>query len=93
MQVETERIIPVARLQKELTAKLRELSDDGEPLFVMRNNSLAAVIISPSEYEHLIDAATLIEHLEIAEMIDARLRNHDRSRNIPWEQVKSEHGL
>ena len=34
MQVETDRMIPVARLQKELTGKLRELTAEGEPLFV-----------------------------------------------------------
>ena len=46
-------MIPVTRLQKELTGKLRELTDGGEPLYVMRNNTLAAVIVSPEEYDLL----------------------------------------
>jgi len=93
MQVETERMVPIAKLQKELTGKLRELTDNEEPLFIMRNNSLAAVIISPSEYELLKEAGSILEHLEIAEMIDRRLKNHKRSHNIPWEQVKAKRGL
>jgi PHD/YefM family antitoxin component YafN of YafNO toxin-antitoxin module len=93
MQVDTERMIPIARLQKELTGKLRELSNTEEPLFVMRNNSLAAVIISPAEYEVLKDAEALLEHLEIAEMIDQRIKKYGRSKNISWEQVKAERGL
>jgi PHD/YefM family antitoxin component YafN of YafNO toxin-antitoxin module len=93
MQVETERMIPVARLQKELTGKLRELTDQGEPLYVMRNNSLAAVILSPGEYGILKEAEELVEHLEIAGMIQARLKGYRRSRNIPWERIKKEHGL
>jgi len=93
MQVDTERMIPIARLQKELTGKLRELTNTEEPLFVMRNNSLAAVIISPSEYELLKDGEALLEHLEIAQMIDQRIKKYDRSKNIPWDQVKAERGL
>ncbi len=93
MQVDTERMIPIARLQKELTGKLRELTNTEEPLFVMRNNTLAAVIISPAEYELLKDAEGVLEHLEIAEMIGQRLKNPDRSPNIPWDQVKAERGL
>jgi PHD/YefM family antitoxin component YafN of YafNO toxin-antitoxin module len=93
MQVETERMIPVARLQKELTGKLRELTDHGEPLFVMRNNSLAAVILSPEEYDFLKNAEEIMEHLEIAEMVGIRMKDHKRSRNIPWEKVKKDRGL
>lgn len=93
MQVETERMVPIAKLQKELTGKLRELTENEEPLFIMRNNSLAAVIISPSEYELLKEAESILEHFEIAEMIDQRLKNRKRARNIPWEQVKGKRGL
>lgn len=93
MQVETERMVSIAKLQKELTGKLRELTDNEEPLFVMRNNSLAAVIMSPSEYEFLKEAESILEHLEIAEMIDRRLKNHKRAHNIPWGQVKGKRGL
>ena len=93
MQVETDRMIPVARLQKELTGKLRELTDQGGPLFVMRNNTLAAVIVSPEEYDLLKNAGELVEHLEIAEMIEHRLKGHKRARNIPWEKVKMNRGL
>ena len=93
MQVDTDRIIPIARLQKELTAKLRELTDNEEPLFVMRNNNLAAVIISPAEYELLKDADEVLEHLEIADMIEKRLKTDDRSQDISWESIKAEHGL
>jgi len=93
MQVDTERMISIARLQRELTGKLRELTNNEEPLFVMRNNYLAAVIISPAEYELLKDAEGLLEHLEITEMIGERLKNHDRSKNVSWSQVKAERGL
>jgi PHD/YefM family antitoxin component YafN of YafNO toxin-antitoxin module len=93
MQVDSERMIPITRLQKELTGKLRELTNNEEPLFIMRNNSLAAVIISPAEYELLKDAEGFLEHLEIAEMIGKRLKTHNHSQNLSWSQVKAERDL
>jgi len=50
------------------------------------HNTLAAVIVSPEEYDLLQNAGELVEHLEIAEMIGLRLKGHKRARNIPWEK-------
>ncbi len=93
MLVDTEKMIPVTKLQGELTQKLKEVSETGEPVYVLRNNEMAAVIVSTEEYELLRQAEEVIERLEIAEKIDKRLRGHDRSRNIPWEKIKKKHGL
>jgi PHD/YefM family antitoxin component YafN of YafNO toxin-antitoxin module len=93
MLVDTDNMIPVTRLQKELTQKLREVSETGEPLYVLRNNEMAAVILSAGEYEMLKDAEAILEHFEIAEVVEERLKGHDRSRNIPWERIKKKHGV
>jgi prevent-host-death family protein len=93
MLVNTEKMIPVTRLQKELTQKLREVSEKKEPLYVLRNNTVVAVILPAEEYERLKVVEELLEHLEIAEMVEKRLKGHDRSKNIPWEKVKKQHGL
>ncbi len=93
MLVNTEKMIPVGKLQKELTQKLREVSETGEPLYVLRNNEMAAVILSPDEYELLKQADDILEHLEVAETVEKRLKGHDRSKNISWEKIKKRHGL
>jgi len=93
MLVDTEKMIPVTKLQRELTQKLKEISETGEPVYVLRNNEMAAVIVSVEEYALLKEAEEILEHLEIAEMIDMRLKGHDRSKNIPWEKIKKKHGL
>jgi PHD/YefM family antitoxin component YafN of YafNO toxin-antitoxin module len=51
------------------------------------------VIVSAEEYELLREADEILEHLEIAEKIDKRLKGYDRSKNIPWERIKKRHGL
>jgi prevent-host-death family protein len=93
MLVNSEKMIPVGKLQKELTQKLREVSETGEPLYVLRNNEMAAVILSSEEYELLKNAGDILEHIEIAETVEKRLKDHDRSRNIPWDRIKKKHGL
>ena len=93
MLVDTDKLIPVTKLQRELTQKLKEVSETGEPVYVLRNNEMAAVIVSAEEYELLRQAEEILEHLEIAENIDKRLKGHDRSKNIPWERIKKRHGL
>ena len=37
MLVDTEKMIPVTKLQRELTQKLKEVSETGEPVYVLRN--------------------------------------------------------
>ena len=53
MLVETDRIIPITKLQKELTQTVRELSETGEPVYILKNNNMEAVMVSFSEYEYL----------------------------------------
>jgi prevent-host-death family protein len=93
MLVDTEKMITVTKLQRELTQKLKEVSETGEPVYVLRNNEMAAVILSTEEYGLLKQAEEILEHLEIAEKVDKRLKGHDRSKNIPWEKIKKRHGL
>ncbi|MFA5823829.1 MAG: type II toxin-antitoxin system Phd/YefM family antitoxin [Thermodesulfovibrionales bacterium] len=93
MLVNTEKMIPVTKLQRHLTQRLREVHETGEPLFILRNNEMAAVILSTGEYELLKQAEDILEHFEIAETVEKRLKGYDRSKNISWDKIKKKHGL
>lgn len=93
MMINTNKMISVTELQKHLTELIRDLPRKGEPLYVLRNNEMAAVILSPDEYESLSEAEELLEHIEIYEMVQKRLKNYDPKKTIPWESVKKQHGL
>ena len=93
MLVNTEKMIPVTKLQRHLTQRLREVHETGEPLFILRNNEMAAVILSTGEYELLKQAEEILEHFEIAETVEKRLKGYDRSKNISWDKIKKKHGL
>lgn len=90
MLVESEQIIPITRLQKELTKKVRELSDDGKALYILKNNNMEAVMLSFSEYEYLRELEDVIEQFEIKAEIEKRLSNYNRKENISWETLREE---
>lgn len=93
MLVQTEKMIPVTKLQKELMKQLKEVAETDEPLYVLRNNEMAAVIVSAKEFEMFKQAEEAIEFLEIAEMASKRTKGHVRAKNISWEKLKKKHAL
>jgi PHD/YefM family antitoxin component YafN of YafNO toxin-antitoxin module len=88
MLVETDRMIPVTKLQKELTKRVRDISEGGSPLFILKNNEMEAVILAPAEYEYLMNLSELIEQYEINDVIVKRMRNYKRSKNVKWNVLR-----
>ncbi|MDP2854866.1 MAG: hypothetical protein Q8O28_11560 [Smithellaceae bacterium] len=88
MLVDTERMIPVTKLQKELTRRIRDISEGGSPLYILKNNEMEAVMLAPAEYEYLMNLSELIEQYEISDVITKRMKNYKRSKNIQWQELK-----
>jgi len=51
--VESRKMIPITKLQKELAQTVRNLSNFGEAVYVLKNNTIEAVLLSYHEYEYL----------------------------------------
>ena len=88
MLVETDRMIPVTKLQKELTKRVRDISEGGSPLFILMNNEMKAVILASAEYEYLMNLSELIEQYEINDVIVKRMINYKRSKNVKWNDLR-----
>ena len=88
MLVDTNRMIPITKLQKELTKRVRDLSDDNSPLYILKNNKMEAVIMAPDEYAYLMNLAELIEQYEIHDVVKKRMKNYKRAKNIKWQDLK-----
>ncbi|MEI8172193.1 MAG: type II toxin-antitoxin system Phd/YefM family antitoxin [Deltaproteobacteria bacterium] len=93
MIVDTNHMIPVTRLQRELTKVLREISESEEPLYVLKNNEVNFVILPAKKYETLSRMEELMEHYEIADMIEERLKDYNRVSNVPWNDIKKTYDL
>ncbi|MGB3413279.1 MAG: type II toxin-antitoxin system Phd/YefM family antitoxin [Microbacteriaceae bacterium] len=57
------------------------------PVFIERHGKLAAVLVSPEEFEKMVVA---LEEFEDIEAIDMALAEGDD--NIPWDEVKADLG-
>lgn len=88
MLVESDRIVPITRLQKELTQTVRELSESGEPVYIMKNNYMEAVMLTFDEYKHLSDLEEMFEYFEIKYLVDSRMKNYDINNSIKWSGIK-----
>jgi prevent-host-death family protein len=88
MLIDTEKMIPITKLQRELTQQIRSVSSGKSPLYVLKNNEMEAVILSPNEYEYLSNLNEIIEQYEIDDMIQNRLVKYNRKNNIKWDALK-----
>ncbi|HPA64831.1 MAG TPA: type II toxin-antitoxin system prevent-host-death family antitoxin [Spirochaetota bacterium] len=88
MLIDTEKMIPITKLQRELTQQIRSVSSGKSPLYVLKNNEMEAVILSPDEYEYLSNLNEMVEQFEIDGMIQNRLTKYNRKKNIKWETLK-----
>ena len=87
MLVEPKQMIPITRLQKELTQTVRNLSNSGKAVYVLKNNNMEAVLLSYREYEYLKEIEGTFERLEIRNIIKNRMKNYDPKKNISWEKI------
>jgi len=60
-----------------------------EKVAISKNNKLEAVIIDIEEYERLKEAYTLMEHMEIAQIVERR----KASGHIDFEDFLKEEGI
>jgi len=90
MLVETKQMVPITRLQKELTQTVRKLSDSGKAVYILKNNNMEAVLLSYHEYEHLKRLEEMFEQSEIKKMIETRMEKYNPKNNVSWEKIKEE---
>ena len=89
MLVESNMIVPITRLQKELTKTVRELSETGEPVFILKNNAMEAVMVPFEEYEYLKQLEEMYEYFEVKGMLEQRMRHYDASESVLWSTIKA----
>lgn len=90
MLVETSQMMPITKLQKELTKTVRKVSEENESVYILKNNNMEAVMIPFKEYEYLSSLNDIFERLEIAETIKSRMKNYDPSKTVSWESIRKD---
>lgn len=88
MLVDTAQIMPITQLQKTLTQTVRKISEDHQPVFIMKNNVMEAVMIPFERYEKLSELEELEEHKEIFSMVQERMSHYDASKSVSLSSLK-----
>ena len=88
MLVETKQMVPITKLQKQLTQTVRNLSVSGEAVYILKNNNMEAVLLSYQEYEHLKEIEEIVEHFEIKNIVDTRMEKYNPKKNVSWDKIR-----
>lgn len=90
MLVETAQMMPITKLQKELTQTVRKVSEENKSIYILKNNNMEAVMIPFQRYEYLSMLDEVFERLEIAQDIKERMKNYDASKNVSWDSIRED---
>jgi len=90
MLVEPKQMMPITRLQKELTQTVRSLSTSGKAVYILKNNNMEAVLLTYREYEYLKEIEEIHERQEIKNTIEKRMKNYDPKNNVSWESIRED---
>jgi PHD/YefM family antitoxin component YafN of YafNO toxin-antitoxin module len=83
-------IISATDLARNLSATLNSIvKRSKEKIAIAKNNKLEAVIINIEEYERLKEASELMEHMEIAKILDER----KDSKTISFDDLLERQGI
>ena len=83
-------IISATDLARNVSATLNSIvKHTKEKVAISKNNRLEAVIIDIEEYERLKEAYELMEHMEIAKIVEER----KASETIGFEELLAEEGI
>lgn len=77
-------IIPISRFNKGEASKIFEEVIQTGMKIVVKNNKPACVLLSPEEYQHMIDE--MEDYVLLKEALQ-RMENHDPTANITQEEL------
>lgn len=90
MLVDTTQMMPITKLQKTLTQTVRNVSEKKETVYILKNNTMEAVMIPFEKYEYLSSLEEIFERMEISETIKNRMKNYDASKSVSWDSIREE---
>ncbi|MDX9871210.1 MAG: type II toxin-antitoxin system Phd/YefM family antitoxin [Clostridia bacterium] len=84
-------LVPISDISNSFSKYFRKLKDQSEPLFIMKNNSIEAVMLNVEDYEQLIEAQAMFEELELADIALRRLEKPILGKD--FEDIVAERGF
>lgn len=83
-------MIPISRFNKGEANKIFEEVESTGTKIVVKNNKPACVLISPAQYESLME---MLSDFILKEEAETRMEHYDASENMTHEQIMQEFGI
>ena len=84
-------LVPISDIANSFSKYFRRLKEQSEPLFIMKNNSIEAVMLNVDDYERLLEAQEMYEELQLADIALRRLERPTLGQD--FEEILAERGL
>jgi len=85
------RLVPISDISNSFSKYFRKLKEHSEPLFIMKNNSIEAVMLNVDDYEHLLEVQEMYEELQLTDTALRRLEKPTLGQD--FEKILAERGL
>ena len=85
--------VPFTDARTHLTELLDEIERIHEHVIITRNGRPAAVVMSPAEYDSLLETLEVLSDTELMAALAESDEDIAAGRVIPWDEVKQELGL
>ena len=85
------RLVPISDISNSFSKYFRKLKEHSEPLFIIKNNSIEAVMLNVDDYEHLLEVQEMYEELQLADTALRRLEKPTLGQD--FEKILAERGL
>ena len=92
MRADTENMISVTELARNTSKIISDTADDGEPRVILRNNKVAAVLVSAKQAERMNEMDEVAEDLQLWALSLARMVTDSGDRH-DLDEVIAELGI
>lgn len=83
-------LIPISEMANSFSKHFKKLKEQSEPLYIMKNNNIEAVMLNVEDYEHLVEAQELYDELQLVDMALRRLEKPKLGQD--FEAILAERG-
>jgi PHD/YefM family antitoxin component YafN of YafNO toxin-antitoxin module len=89
--VSRKNLVPISDISNRFSKYFRKVKEQPDPIYIMKNNSIEAVMLNVNEYEHLLEVQDLYSEVQMIDVALRRLENPILGQD--FEDILSERGL
>lgn len=85
--ISTKNILPVTTVKRNLMKLLKKLENDGEPVVITKDGRAAGLLISPEDYDGLVETREILSDKELVKILKQSVEDHKKGRTFTHEEV------